>query len=233
MNNNREQIVRLYIKDGNSNVIDSRDIKILKTYIEETVSSTSGGEEPLPFDPPTGVSEEIKLIFERIYEIVSGFPQESKLIGMDYIKRLKEEFGDDREKTNIIMEFEGFIMELNTLYESELVDLLESLIGPNETPKDVAFSALKNLTPLSIACVNESKLEITGELDTCYKLIVFKLEAIYESSNIDENIVIGKSILKNIEKDDVMTNEEKINYKALLQVLVYDSYNPSVKLESD
>jgi hypothetical protein len=30
-----------------------------------------------------------------------------------YIQRLQEEWGDDREKTNIIIEFEGFIAELN------------------------------------------------------------------------------------------------------------------------
>jgi hypothetical protein len=60
--------------------------------------------------------------------MVSNFPQDSKLRAMMYIQRLQEEWSDDREKTNIIIEFEGFIVESNIASGTELIDLLESLL---------------------------------------------------------------------------------------------------------
>jgi hypothetical protein len=53
----------------------------------------------------------VKFKLEKIKQIISSFPQDSRLRAMMYIQRLQEEWNDDREKTNIILEFEGFIEE--------------------------------------------------------------------------------------------------------------------------
>ncbi|MDR2411131.1 MAG: hypothetical protein LBD88_00535 [Candidatus Peribacteria bacterium] len=53
----------------------------------------------------------MKFKLEKIKQIISSFPQDSRLRAMMYIQRLQEEWNDDREKTNIILEFEGFIEE--------------------------------------------------------------------------------------------------------------------------
>jgi ribosomal protein S18 len=37
LNNAKEQIIRLYIKDESSNVIAFKDIKIIKTYVTEDI----------------------------------------------------------------------------------------------------------------------------------------------------------------------------------------------------
>jgi hypothetical protein len=45
-----------------------------------------------------------------------------------YIQKLQEEWFDNREKTNVILEFEGFISEIPEIKTDEIINILESLL---------------------------------------------------------------------------------------------------------
>lgn len=187
MNSSREQVVRLYTKDVSWNLISSRDIKIIKTYVEEAIDINT-----IIFE---WVSESIKFKLEKIKTEVSNFPKEHKLKWLMYVQKLKEEWNDNREKTNIIIEFEWYIEESAIPNSKELIDLLESLLiewDTDKSEKSIAFNALKNLIPKDIKCIESTASELKEWL-TCYDLLVAKLEVIWENSNIDEN----KRIMKN------------------------------------
>ncbi|MDD3144837.1 MAG: PKD domain-containing protein [Candidatus Gracilibacteria bacterium] len=216
LNNSKEQIIRLYTKDSSGKLIDSKDIKVIKEYIEEVPDINT-----IIFE---GVSDNIKLKLEKVKLAVSNFPKEYKLKGLMYVQNLKDEWNDNREKTNIIIEFEGFIEESNISNGKELIDLLESLLIEGETDKSeksIAFNALKNLIPVDIKCDEKTLLEITDEKLTCYDVLIAKLEVIGENSNIDENKELGKVILENIATDELMTVKEKTDFKAILNTFVY------------
>ncbi|MDD3793493.1 MAG: PKD domain-containing protein [Candidatus Gracilibacteria bacterium] len=217
LNDSKEQIVRLYTKDISGKILSSKDIKVVKNYIEENIDVNS-----IIFE---GVSDSIKFKLEKIKLEVSNFPKEHKLKGLMYVQRLKEEWNDDREKTNIIIEFESFIDQIEIAKGKELIDLLESLLieGENDkSEKTIAFNALKNLIPTNIACIEKTATELKDGL-TCYDLLVLKLEVIGENSNIDENRELGKIILENIAANEEMTVKQKTDFKAILNTFVYGS----------
>lgn len=216
LNNSKEQIIRLYTKDSSWKLLDSKDIKVIKEYIEEIPDINT-----IIFD---WVSDNIKLKLEKLKLAVSNFPKEYKLKWLMYVQKLKDEWNDNREKTNIIIEFEWFIEESNIANWKELIDLLESLLIEWETDKSeksIAFNALKNLIPLGIKCNEKTQAEITGEKLTCYDILIAKLEVIWENSNIDENKELWKIILENIATDEIMTVKEKNDFKAILNTFVY------------
>jgi ATP-dependent Clp protease ATP-binding subunit ClpA len=83
--------------------------------------------------------------------------------------KLQENWNDNREKTNTILEFEEYILNLyanvDKIPESVLtfVDLIESLLVDGETSKsekEIALTALKNLTPLNISCTGSTLSEL-------------------------------------------------------------------------
>ena len=140
-----------------------------------------------------------------------------------YVQKLKEEWNDNREKTNIIIEFEWYIEESAIPNSKELIDLLESLLiewDTDKSEKSIAFNALKNLIPKDIKCIESTASELKEWL-TCYDLLVAKLEVIWENSNIDENKELWKMILENIAADEIMTVKEKTDFKAILNTFVY------------
>ncbi|MDD2907989.1 MAG: PKD domain-containing protein [Candidatus Gracilibacteria bacterium] len=218
INDSKEQVVRLYTKDSSGKLLDSKDIKIVKEYIEESVDVNT-----IVFE---GVSESVKLKLEKIKLGVSNFPKEYKLKGLMYVQKLKDEWNDNREKTNVIIEFEGFIEESNITNGKDIIDLLESLLIEGQTDtseKAISLNALKNLIPKDIKCNDQTALEITDEKLTCYDVLIAKLEVIGENSNIDENKELGKVILENIASDEIMTVKEKTDFKAILNTFIYGS----------
>jgi hypothetical protein len=44
-----------------------------------------------------------------------------------YLQKLKEEWFDDREKTNVIIEFENYLAEVD-INSTQAIDILESLL---------------------------------------------------------------------------------------------------------
>jgi hypothetical protein len=45
-----------------------------------------------------------------------------------YVQKLQEEWFDDREKTNVILEFENYITEIEISDSDEIINILESLL---------------------------------------------------------------------------------------------------------
>ncbi|MDP2090787.1 MAG: PKD domain-containing protein [Candidatus Gracilibacteria bacterium] len=213
LNDNKTQKIRLYIKNSKNEVIDSKDITIIKSYIEDKIIDLNN----IVFK---GVSESIKLKIEKLKEHVNKLPKEHKLKAMMYVQKLQEDWFDNREKTNVILEFEGFIQDTKIENSEEIINLLESLLVDDQkdkSEKSIAFIALKNLIPQTIICK-----DIKTAIETnCYLDLVSKLEAIKDNENVDENKVLGTEILKAIAGDTVMTNKQKTDFKAILKTLIY------------
>lgn len=218
IDNSKTQIVRVTLKDSAWQILESKDISIEKTYIEEDVNIDS-----IVFD---WVPDSVKQRLEKIKQAVMSFPQAQRLEWMIYIQRLQEEWNDPREKTNIIIDFETFIINSWVSNASELVDILESLLIDWDTEgseKTIAYTALKNLIPTNIACIWDSATKLAEQGWNCYDLLVERLDLINENYNIDENKIIWLSILENIAEDTTMTVQEKLDFKAILNTFVYGS----------
>jgi hypothetical protein len=127
-----------------------------------------------------GVSDSIKLKIEKLKDYVNALPKEHKLKALMYVQKLQEEWSDNREKTNIILEFEGYIYDIAVANGDEIVDLLESLLVENQEDKSekaITFNALKNLIPETVVCTDS----VTSEVSNCYTDLVAKLEAIRDN----------------------------------------------------
>jgi len=213
LNENKYQTIRVFIKDSNGNIVDSKDIKIIKEYITEEEIDIN----KIVF---TWVSDSVKLKIEKLKNYVDLLPKEHKLKASMYIQKLQEEWSDDREKTNVILEFEWFISDIKVDNQDAIINTLEWLLVENQNDKSdkaITYTALKNLIPTTITCKDPETLEDY----LCYDKMVWKLDAIKNNDNIDENKVLWTEILKVIATDKVMTNKEKIDFKAILKTFIY------------
>ncbi len=213
LNEKKYQKVRVFIKNSLWEVVDSRDITIVKEYVlEKSIDLNT-----LVFD---GVSNNTKLKIEKLKSYVWKLPKEHKLKGLMYVQKLQEEWSDNRWKTNVILEFEGFIYDINVDNGDDIINLLESLLVEDQEDKSekaIAFNALKNLIPVSIVCENKETLVS----ENCYEEMILKLEAIRDNPNIDENKILWTSILKVIAVDELMTTKQKTDFKAILKTFIY------------
>ena len=66
---------------------------------------------------------------------MTDLPQAQKLQAMEYMERLQESWNDDTEKTRIIIDFEGYLIDNNVEKADEMFELLESLlvVGQEDT----------------------------------------------------------------------------------------------------
>lgn len=117
----REQTMRLFLRDEDDAVFASKDITIIKDYIEDRT-----------IDPDTiifeNVSEEEKRMLERLKKLLIDLPQVERLHSLEYVQRLQQNWFDKTEKTRIIIDFQNYIFELNLATEDEIIDILESLL---------------------------------------------------------------------------------------------------------
>jgi len=213
LNNFKTQKIRIFIKDADGNVLWSKDITIEKTYVEET-----------EIDPDSIVFEWVtdseKQKIDTLKALIGELPQQQKLLGMSYIRKLQENWNDDTEKTRTILDFENYIFELwlDLDDEDEIISLLESLLvewQEDQTAKQITYQALVNLIPSDIECSVES--------GSCYDDLISKLEDIKNSDDIEANKATWSSILSVIAEVDEskMTNTQKLDFKAILTSLVY------------
>jgi len=207
----REQTIRLFLRDENDAVFASKDIKIIKDYIEDRT-----------IDPDTiifeNVTEEEKQKLERLKRLLSELPQTERLQSLQYVQRLQQNWFDKTEKTRIIIDFENYIFELNLPNENEIIDILESLLVSGQEDRSqlqIIYQALINLVPQNIQCEVE-----TG---TCYDNILSKLADIRNSEDIEYNRQLGREILQVIADLDetMMSNAQKLDFRAILITLVY------------
>ena len=213
LNENKTQKIRVYIKNAKNEIIATKDVTIIKTYIEASNIDLKN----IVFK---WVSTSIKLKIEKLKEYVGNLPKENKLKAMMYVQKLQENWFDNREKTNVILEFEWYIEESKIEKSDDIINLLESLLVDDQadkSEKSIAFTALKNLIPQTIVCKDAK----TGKEANCYADLVAKLETIKNNDNIDENKVLWTEILKAIADDKVMTAKQKTDFKAILKTLVY------------
>jgi len=213
LNENKFQKARVFVKNTAWEIVDSKDITIVKNYIEENIIDL----DTVIFD---GVSDSIKLKIEKLKDYVNALPKEHKLKALMYVQKLQEEWSDNREKTNIILEFEGYIYDIAVANGDEIVDLLESLLVENQEDKSekaITFNALKNLIPETVVCTDS----VTSEVSNCYTDLVAKLEAIRDNWNVEENKLLWTEILDVIAVDKIMTNKQKTDFKAILVTLIY------------
>lgn len=209
----KTQKIRVFTKDADGNILGTQDITIEKAYVEEE-----------NIDPDSiifeGVSESEKDKIDTLKEIISELPQQQKLVGMSYIRKLQENWNDSTEKTRTILDFENYIFELGLeeTDENNIISLLESLLvewQEDQSAKQITYQALVNLIPSDIEC--------SVETGTCYDNLISKLEDIKNSNDIEINKALWSEILSVIAwvDDEQMTQQQKLDFKAILTSLVY------------
>ena len=204
------QKVRMYARNVDGNIIGSQDITIEKTYIEEKEIDPNS----IVFDD---ITESEKEKIEKLKTILSSLPQQQKLQSLSYVQKLQENWNDNTEKTRTILDFENYIFELWLSNESEIISLLESLLvewQEDQSAKQITYTALVNLIPENIEC------EVSGGA-TCHENLLSKLDDIRGSSDVEANKVLGKEVLEVIGASDLLTNSQKLDFKAILTSLVY------------
>lgn len=203
------QNIRVFLKASDGSIIASQDITIEKTYIEDK-----------NIDPDTiifeGVSESEREKIESLKASLLKLPQQQKLRSLNFVQKLQENWNDPTEKTRTILDFENYIFELQLSNEDELIQILESLLvewQEDQSQKQITYQALVNLLPKDIVC--------NVEEGTCYDNLVSKLEYIRWSDDVEYNKTLGSQILEVVGATDLMSNRQKLDFKAILTSLVY------------
>ena len=209
LNDYKTQIIWITLKDSSDKILIKQNITISKKYITEEKK------EDIIF---TWVSKSDEEKIASLKNYISKLPESYKATWTKYIERLQSEWFDETEKTKVILEFEGFIDNPNIPNSTEIINLLESILiswEEDKSQKNIAFTALKNLITTSISCDFDNKV-----YKTCKDYLVSVLEEIKNSSNIDKNTELWKTILTSIASDSSMTTKEKEDFKEILRILI-------------
>jgi len=203
------QTIRVYTKDESGNILASEDIILEKNYIEEVEINP----DMIIFE---NVTESEKEKIEALKAVLIKLPQQQRIRSLNYIQKLQENWNDDTEKTRTILDFENYIFELGLENEDEFISLLESLLvewQEDQSAKQITYQALVNLVPADIQC------ETTGA--SCYDTLLSKLADIKASDDTVYNKALGTEILEAVKSTDLMTTDQKLDFKAILTSLVY------------
>lgn len=213
LNERKTQTVKISALDIQGNVIDTQLVAIEKAFIQEE-----------EIDPNSIIFEWItdseKITIEKIKNEVKQLPKQHRLKALMYVQKLQEEWFDAAEKTRVIVEFEGYVGEIDTPNANTIYELLESLLledTDDKSDQNLMFIALKNLTPTNIAC----NLSSNDEKWVCYNAIIERLEVIKVSWDIEQNKILGTEILDAIWAYEDMSVKDKKDYKAILSSFVY------------
>ncbi|MDD4151215.1 MAG: PKD domain-containing protein, partial [Candidatus Gracilibacteria bacterium] len=209
LNNNKFQNVRIFLLDSDNKIVSSQDLKIVKNYIkEENIDLDS-----LSF---SGVTDEQKMQIDELKDYVKKLPQESRLKAMKYVEALQSAWFDDREKTQVILDFEKYIDGLSFADKDNVINLLESFIVENDSDKSTRNMAMKVITGL------------IPKDDPNYKTIEDKLEQL-KSGSLDQATAkkIGTEILELVKNISSISNEDKVTIKSQLQYLIYGKNIPT------
>ncbi len=210
----KTQIIRVFVKDSDWVVIVSKDYKIIKNYIKNEEIDLGD----IVF---VWVTNYQKQQLEELKNMVSWIPWDDWRLAKIYISRLKDEWNDENERTKIIYEFDWFLNDSEIQNKNDIVDKLHELLlkeTDDANEKNVALRALQWSTPANIQCEFEST-----EYDSCKVYIDSSLETIRNNDDVEQNKALGKIILDIIWKDSNLSTEQKLDYKATLQILIYGS----------
>jgi hypothetical protein len=216
LNKKRVQNIKLITKNASWSLVDFYNFAIEKLYIEK--------EAQIKDIIVEWISDSEKIKIEKLKEYINTLLKEHKLKALMYVQKLQEEWFDIREKTNVIYEFENYIVEVDESNWEDAINLLESLLvewQEDQSEKSIIFNALKNLLPQTILCNEKLDDGSIKEEKDCYKSLVEKLETIKENNNVEENKVLAKIILNAVIVDEVMTKKQKIDFRAILKTFVY------------
>lgn len=117
----RTQSIRVFLLGANDAVIESQDIVITKSYIEEQDIDLDS----IEF---LNVTQSEKQKIAELKELLSELPQIQRLEAMNFIKRMQEGWSDDTEKTRVIIEFETYLFDQDIENTDEIITVLESLL---------------------------------------------------------------------------------------------------------
>ncbi len=209
LNEKKTQKIRIFILDENKKLIDSKDLLITKNYIKEELIDL----QKFKFE---WVSEQTKISVEKIKKLIEKMPEDLKLKSSQYVQKLQENRLDTTERTRTLVDFANFLA--NQKYENfdEMNILLESLITEWQEDKNwkiLNFWILKWLIPDSVTCESGEK--------TCKDFLISKLEEIKQSEELEKNKLIWKEVLQIISTQTVMTDTQKLDFKAIMQEFVY------------
>ncbi len=205
VNENKTQTLRIFLLDKSWNILDGKDIKIVKTYVQDKEIDA----ESIIF---SGITDAEKVKIEKLKAYVQWLPQEWRLKWMQYVQKLQEEWFYVNEKTKVILEFESFIDSLWVSNGTEIINLLESFLiewQEDQSLRNMAYNVVKNLIPKELVEYDE---------------IIANLEQIKQNPNkLEENKVLGREILEMIKDTSLISNEDKLTIKTQLQVFIYGS----------
>jgi hypothetical protein len=97
--------VRVVTKNASGSIVDSYDFTIEKLYIDEEIDINT-----INFK---GISDSERVKIEKLKDYVNSLSKEHKLKALMYVQKLQEEWFDNREKTNVILEFENYVTEVD------------------------------------------------------------------------------------------------------------------------
>ena len=212
LNKNKNQLIRVFVKDSDWVVIVSKDYKIIKEYIKEEEIDLWN----IVFEWVTNIQ---KQQLEELKNLVSWIVGDDRTIAKSYVARLKDEWGDENERIKIIYEFDWFLNDSNIQNKDEIIEKIQELLlkwNDENNEKNVAFRALQWLTPWNIIC--EFNIE---EYKTCKEYIDSTLQAIRNNDNLEQNKLLWGVLLDIIWIDNNLTTSQKLDYKATLQSLIY------------
>jgi len=208
----KTQTIRFFALDQDENVIESRDISIVKNYITQE----RGDIEDIDFGV---VNESESIILEKLKSEIQTFPQIYRLQSGEYLEQLKAEWGHPQEKTKVIIMFSGFVFDLpeweggvQKRTKDNVVDLLESLLVNGESNRSVQERAYFGIVGL-----------IPEDIDG-YTDLMLLLDTIYANpANVEENKILWKSFLEQIRDipESIMDNESKQYVRQLLSSIIY------------
>lgn len=202
----REQKVRIFLlKDDWKTVVYSTDITILKEYIEDTNLTT------IKFE---WISDSDALIIEKIKANIELLPKNNRLELFNFIKQLEAGWFDEREKTEVILNFGNYVSSIEDASQdvkSQIYKDLETLLVWGEQDKNtlnVSYSVIKNILPTDME-----------EYDRAIEV----LEEISTNRDVEANRALWKEFLGYISKTTKLSVDDKITIKDQLKILIYDN----------
>lgn len=102
----KERTMKLMLLGDNSMKIETLDIKVILDYASNSLESGSGITDSAK---NANILDEDKIALEEIKNEISNLAPSIRPKMMDYLAQLQDSWGDEREKTKIIIDFEGYI----------------------------------------------------------------------------------------------------------------------------
>ena len=213
LNDTKNQSIKVVAYDIEGNELYNQELLIVKDYIEDEEIDINS----IEFK---GITQSEYETIEELKSEIKKLPKEYRLKSLMYVQKLQEEWFDASEKTKVIVEFEGYISNVDSVNAINIYGLLEALLlewEDDKSEKNLMYVALKNLTPTNIEC----GLSTDVKDGKCYNAIIERLDIIKVNNDIEENKALAKEILEAIAVYPDMTNTDKQNFKAILSSFVY------------